>query len=68
VRVKRFAAPRERSGFQFVCNDCGSLSIKMVDTLTASGATLVHRGRCNAVRGTLAGCTTWRGAANVFEF
>ena len=46
-------ATRERSRFKIVCEDCGSLSIKLADPANSPDATLVRCGRCNAVRGTL---------------
>jgi hypothetical protein len=49
-----FATPGERSGFKVVCNDCGSLSIKVDKQVNAPGTTPVRCGRCGAIRGTLA--------------
>jgi hypothetical protein len=46
-------ATRERSRFKIVCEDCGSLSIKVADPANSPNVTLVRCGRCNAVRGTL---------------
>jgi hypothetical protein len=40
-------------GFKIVCDQCGSLTIKVVDPANSPAATLVQCGRCNAVRGTL---------------
>ena len=40
-------------GFKTVCQECGSLSIKVADPINAPGATPVQCGRCGAVRGTL---------------
>jgi ribosomal protein S27E len=54
MRVEHFPTPRERSGFKIVCNDCGSLTIKVADPVNAPGATPVQCGRCGAIRGTLA--------------
>jgi hypothetical protein len=42
-----------RAGFKVICDACGSLSIKLADTKSGSQP-LVHCGRCDAVRGTLA--------------
>lgn len=39
--------------FKFVCVECGSLSIKITDPAKTPANTLVHCGRCAAVRGTL---------------
>lgn len=59
----------ERSGLKIVCDECGSLSIKAMDYATAPDATLIHCGRCNAVRGTLADLHDLaRRSADVFEF
>ena len=46
-------ATRARSRFRIVCEDCGSLSIKVADPANSPNATFVLCGRCNAVRGTL---------------
>ncbi len=54
MRVEHFPIPRERSGFKIVCNDCGSLSIKVADPVNAPGTTPVQCGRCGTIRGTLA--------------
>jgi ribosomal protein S27E len=54
MRVEHSPTPRERSGFKIVCNDCGSLTIKVADPVNAPGATPVQCGRCGAIRGTLA--------------
>jgi hypothetical protein len=53
MRLENAPFQRERSGFKFVCNDCGSLSIKVADPMTTP-ATQIHCGRCGTVRGTLA--------------
>jgi hypothetical protein len=37
-----------------VCEDCGSLSIKVADPLNSPLSTQVRCGRCGAIRGTLA--------------
>jgi hypothetical protein len=39
--------------FKIVCEDCGSLSIKVADPAHSPAATLVQCGRCGGVRGTL---------------
>jgi len=62
-------AKRERSRFKIVCEDCGSLSIKVADPANSPNATLVRCGRCNAVRGTLDELHDLaRHGNNVFEF
>jgi hypothetical protein len=45
---------RERSGFNIVCIDCGSLSIKVADPVHAVDTTPVECARCGSIRGTLA--------------
>jgi hypothetical protein len=63
------AATPERSRFKFVCEDCGSLSIKVTDPANSPAAALVHCGRCNAVRGTLGALHDLaRRGADLFEF
>jgi hypothetical protein len=58
-----------RSGLKIVCEACGGLSIKAVDPAAAPNATLIHCGRCNAVRGTLADLQDLaRRSTDVFEF
>ena len=47
------AVTREGSGFQMVCADCGSLSIRVEDPVNSPVTTLVLCGCCGAVRGTL---------------
>jgi hypothetical protein len=39
--------------FKIVCEQCGSLSIKIADPANSPAATLVQCGRCDAVRGTV---------------
>ena len=57
----------ENAGFKVVCDICGSLSIKLVDP--AQVASVIHCGRCNAVRGTLADLQDLaRRGKDVFEF
>jgi hypothetical protein len=51
---EHFPTSSERSGFEIVCNDCGSLSIKVADLANAPDNTPVQCGRCGAIRGTLA--------------
>ena len=46
--------PGKQPGLKIVCDECGSLSIKVIDPKTAPGTTMIQCGRCNAVRGTLA--------------
>jgi hypothetical protein len=58
-----------RPGFKTVCQECGSLSIKVADPVNAPGATPVQCGRCGAVRGTLAELHDLaRRGDDVFEF
>jgi hypothetical protein len=57
----------ERPGLKIVCEECGSLSIKVVDPATAPGTTLIQCGRRNAVRGTWPICTIWRGEAPIYS-
>jgi hypothetical protein len=62
-------ATSARPGFKTVCQECGSLSIKVADPVNAPGATPVQCGRCGAVRGTLAELHDLaRRADDVFEF
>ncbi len=59
----------KRSGLRIVCDECGSLSIKIFDPATASDTTLIYCGRCDAIRGTLADLHDLaRRSADVFEF
>ena len=46
-------ATRQASRFKIVCEDCGSLSIKVADPANSPAATPVKCGRCGVVRGTL---------------
>jgi hypothetical protein len=39
--------------FKIVCDECGSLSIRVADPANSPAVTLVQCGRCSAVRGTL---------------
>jgi hypothetical protein len=69
MSVENSPTPRDRSGFKIVCNDCGSLSIKVTDPVHAVDTTPVECARCGSIRGTLADL---RGLAlssgDVFEF
>jgi hypothetical protein len=59
----------QRSRFKFVCERCGSLSIKVADPATSPLTTLVACARCNAVRGTLGDLHELaRRSADPFEF
>jgi hypothetical protein len=58
-----------KSRFKIVCDDCGSLSIKVSDPVDAPAATPVHCGRCNAVRGTVGNLHDLaRRGTELFEF
>ena len=69
MSVENPPMPRERSGFEIVCNACGGLSIKVADPANAQDTTPVECVRCGAMRGTLADL---RGLAlrngDIFEF
>ena len=52
--VRAPPTPRKPSGFKIVCDDCGSLSIKVADPGHAGETTPIECARCGAVRGTLA--------------
>jgi hypothetical protein len=55
--------------FKVVCDNCGSLSIKLSDPINLASATAIQCGRCNAVRGTLADLQDLaRRGKDVFEF
>jgi hypothetical protein len=43
---------RERSQFKIVCDECGSLSIKIADPTNLPENALVQCGGCRAIRGT----------------
>jgi hypothetical protein len=59
----------ERSGLKIVCDECGSLSIMVVDPATAPSTTVIQCGRCKAVRGTLADLHDLaRRSTDLFEF
>jgi hypothetical protein len=69
MRVKHFPTSPERSAFKIVCNDCGSLSIKVAKPVIAPGGSPVHCGRCGAIRGTLADLHDFAlRSRDVFEF
>jgi hypothetical protein len=60
---------KKRSGFEVVCGECGSLSIKITDPAHAPGDTKIECGRCRAIRGTLADLHVLaRRSSDVFEF
>jgi hypothetical protein len=40
-------------GFQMVCGECGSLTIKIENPESASGEAIVYCGHCGASRGTM---------------
>lgn len=62
-------ATREPSRFKVVCEDCGSLSIKVEDPANSPSCTLVQCGRCHAVRGTLGELHEMaRRGTDLFEF
>jgi hypothetical protein len=42
-----------RPGFKVVCDECGSLSIRVADLVHAPLTTRIQCGRCGAARGTL---------------
>jgi hypothetical protein len=59
----------EKPGFKVVCDQCGSLSIKLADPTKIASTTAIHCGRCNAVRGTLADLNHLaRQSKDAFEF
>jgi hypothetical protein len=45
---------REMQKFKFVCDVCGSLTIRIADPEHAQDAEIVECGRCNSPRGTMA--------------
>jgi hypothetical protein len=57
-------------GFRVVCEDCGSLSIKIAEIATDFPKHVIVRcGRCSAVRGTLADLHVLaRSGRDIFEF
>jgi hypothetical protein len=55
--------------FKVVCDQCGSLSIKVVDPANAPDTTVIQCGRCSAVRGTLVDLHDLaRRSTDLFEF
>jgi predicted nucleic acid-binding Zn ribbon protein len=56
--------------FKFVCDACGSLTIKVAQRDRVPETTIVECGRCNAPRGTLAALRDLarHGRSNSFEF
>jgi hypothetical protein len=46
--------PKAATGFKMVCDACGSLQIKLTDPTKLGSDTMIHCGRCDAARGTLA--------------
>jgi predicted Zn finger-like uncharacterized protein len=68
------AGPADQMGdlpkFKFICDACGSMSIKVEHPDLAPEATVVECGRCNAPRGTLAALRDLarRGRNDLLEF
>ena len=62
--------PLDHQKFKFVCETCGSLTIKVAHPDGAPGATIVECGRCNSPRGTLAALRDLarQGRSDMFEF
>ena len=59
----------EKAGFKVVCDQCGSLSIKLADPANQASTTAIQCGRCSAVRGTLADLQDLaRQGTDIFEF
>jgi hypothetical protein len=54
IAAEPFPTPQGRPGFKIVCEQCGSLSIKVIDPVNSPVTTVVHCGRCDTIRGTLA--------------
>jgi hypothetical protein len=56
--------------FKFVCDACGSLSIKVAKPEQAPETTIVECGRCNSPRGTLGSLRALaaQGRSDLFEF
>jgi len=56
--------------FKFVCDACGSMSIKVAKPEQAPETTIVECGRCNSPRGTLASlrALATEGRSDLFEF
>ena len=62
--------PAEMLRFKMVCDECGSLSIKMPDPKNAPCSTIIRCARCDASRGTLDGLhqLARQGHSDLFEF
>jgi hypothetical protein len=56
--------------FKFICDGCGSASIKVAHPERALKTTIVECGRCNAPRGTLSALRDLarQGRSDLFEF
>ena len=56
--------------FKFVCDACGSMTIKVANPDRAPETTVIECGRCNAPRGTLASLRDLarHGRSDLFEF
>jgi hypothetical protein len=56
--------------FKFVCEACGSMTIKVANPERAPETTIIECGRCNAPRGTLAALRVLarQGRGDLFEF
>jgi hypothetical protein len=56
--------------FKFICDACGSMSIKVEQSDGASETTIVNCGRCSSPRGTLAALRylARNGRSDLFEF
>jgi transcription elongation factor Elf1 len=56
--------------FKFVCDVCGSLTIKIAHPERAVATTMVECARCDAPRGTMAGLheLASRGRCELYEF
>jgi hypothetical protein len=56
--------------FKFVCDVCGSMTIKVANPEGAPEATIVECGRCHSPRGTLAALRDLarQGRSELFEF
>jgi hypothetical protein len=69
IAAEPFSRPQRRPGFKIVCEQCGSLSIKITDPVNSRLATPVRCGRCGVIRGTLAELhDVARRSNNTFEF
>jgi hypothetical protein len=69
ARVVSKETTGERSPFKIVCDECGSLSIKISNPANLPETAQVQCGRCRAVRGTLADLHALaRRGADLFEF